>query len=154
MAMKHIEPWDWKFIVIHSSNTKATEFVGLQEMDRLHRSQFKLSIGYHAVINRDGIIEYGRPMNNAGAHLPDYDRSALGICMIGGKGKGKNGKGEDNYTAAQYKNLAWLLPNMKVSFPNVLVVGHNHLDEETECPHFSVNRFLMREGLAHLTLKG
>ena len=154
MAMKHIEPWAWKYIVIHSSFTKANEFIGLKEMDRIHRSQFKLSIGYHAVINRDGIIEYGRPMNNAGAHLDDYDSEALGICMIGGRAKGKGGKGEDNYTDAQFKNLAWLLSNMQASFSNVFVVGHSRLDETTDCPHFSVHEFLMREGLAHLNFKG
>jgi|SaaInlV_100m_DNA_3_1039692.scaffolds.fasta_scaffold00092_17 N-acetylmuramoyl-L-alanine amidase len=152
MAMKHINPWEWEYIVIHSSFTKATEFIGLQEMDRLHRSQCKLSVGYHAVIDRDGIIEYGRPMNNAGAHLEEYDRKALGICMIGGQSK--KGKGEDNYTDSQYKNLAWLLENMSVSFSNARVVAHGKLDNTTKCPHFSVSAFLLREGLGFLNLRG
>ena len=148
MTMKSIKPEERKYIVIHSSFTRKNDFIGLREMEKKHRSQHKLSIGYHAVIQRDGIIEYGRPLNNAGAHLEGHDREALGICMIGGRSAA--GKPQDNFTDAQFKNLKWLLNNLAASFPNANVVGHSKLDELSKCPHFSVSEFLMREGLAHL----
>ena len=147
MALKYKEANDRKYIVVHSSFTKADQDIGKEELDRKHRDLGMFEIGYHAIIRRDGIIEYGRPFNRGGIHTEGHDQHSIGICMIGGMSD--KDKPQDNFTACQFKNLKWLLNSLRVDYPEAIVVGHNKLNRDTKCPSFSVPSFLMREGLAN-----
>lgn len=149
MTIKYKEQGERKYIIIHSSFTTINEHIGVEELDRKHRANSKLSIGYHVVIRRDGIIEYGRPLNRAGAHMEGYDHESIGICLIGGASK--TGVSQNNFTEAQFKNLKWILESLSLSYEQASVVGHSKLDALTKCPNFSVSTFLMKEGLAHLS---
>ena len=72
------------YIVVHSTNTKPNVDLSARDIDERHRKRGLLKIGYHCVIKRDGTIELGRPFNEIGAHLQDYDIKSVGICIIGG----------------------------------------------------------------------
>lgn len=149
MSIQYKELPTRKYIIIHSSFTTPDQHIGVAEIEREHRMQCKLSIGYHYVIRRDGTLENGRPANRAGAHTTGHDHHSIGICMIGGADK--QGKPANNFQQAQFKQLKWLIGNLAVSFPEAKVVGHNKLNPNTRCPSFSVQSWLMKEGLAKLS---
>jgi N-acetyl-anhydromuramyl-L-alanine amidase AmpD len=53
------------------------------------------NIGYHAVIERDGNIVYGRHLEEIGAHVVGHNAKSIGICMVG----------TDQYSSHQWDSL-------------------------------------------------
>ena len=56
-------------------------------------------IGYHYVIDIDGVVETGRGLDEVGAHAAGFNAASIGICMVGTK----------RYTPAQWQALTGLL---------------------------------------------
>jgi hypothetical protein len=137
-----------KFLIIHSSLTSSTQAVTLKDLERKHRMAGKLSIGYHFVITRGGVLETGRPLTQVGQHTPGHNQHSIGICLIGGVDK--KGNPQDNYTPQQYKTLEYLLANLSFKFPKAVAVGHNHVSPSNPCPCFPVMQWLRTRGLDHL----
>jgi len=102
-------------------------------------------IGYHYVITNgvqssmypyvasgDGIIQEGRPLEIAGAHVKGQNTNSIGVCLIG----------KHHFTAKQLYDalptlLQLLLPTYGLTFDNVY--GHNEFDPDKTCPNFDVN---------------
>ena len=74
---------DIKYIVVHCSDTPNNEKIGAKEIHEMHLSFGWDGIGYHKVINRNGIIENGRPEYWVGAHVKGKNDLSLGVCLIG-----------------------------------------------------------------------
>jgi N-acetylmuramoyl-L-alanine amidase len=101
-------------------------------------------IGYHYVITNgvqasmypyvledDGVIQEGRPVEISGAHVKGQNSHSIGICLIG----------KHHFTARQLYDslptlLQILLPTYGLTFDNVY--GHNEFNPEKTCPNFSV----------------
>jgi N-acetylmuramoyl-L-alanine amidase len=145
-------------VTVHCSATKPSQDWGAQEVDRMHRNQGWLCIGYHYVIRRDGTVELGRPVAAEGSHCRDGNRNKtnIGICLIGGVSEkpqqhtpGNKWNGSDaecNFTAAQMVALKQLLAHLKAEqfggkdFP---VEGHRDVPGVRKaCPSFQVSVFL------------
>lgn len=142
-----------KYIVVHCSATKSNSDIGLDEIDDWHRARGWDGCGYHAVIRRSGLIEYGRHFDRPGAHVKGFNTRSVGICMVGGVDH--EGKGENNFTADQFMSLKLLLIVMKRSYPNAEILGHRDLSPDLdgdgiveehewlkECPSFDVRRWM------------
>jgi hypothetical protein len=43
-------------------------------------------IGYHFLIDRDGTVAKGRPVEQVGAHTMDHNVGSIGISLFGGHG--------------------------------------------------------------------
>ncbi|WP_221800498.1 N-acetylmuramoyl-L-alanine amidase [Oceanobacter mangrovi] len=103
-------------------------------------------IGYHYVIELDGTIRSGRPLNEIGAHAYGHNRFSVGICIVG----------TDAFTKRQWAALAtlvdWLICE-RIAAPPV-ICGHRDLspdvngDGEVEpwewvktCPGFDVKEW-------------
>ena len=71
-------------LVIHCAATKPNMDIGRDEIDSWHKARGWSGIGYHYVIRRDGRIESGRPVEQAGAHASGYNANSIGICLVGG----------------------------------------------------------------------
>ena len=102
-------------------------------------------IGYHYVITNgvqasmypyvledDGVIQEGRPVEISGAHVKGLNSHSIGICLIG----------KHHFTARQLYDslptlLQILLPTYGLTFDNVY--GHNEFNPEKSCPNFNVN---------------
>ena len=102
-------------------------------------------IGYHYVITNgvqssmypyvledDGVIQEGRPIEISGAHVKGQNSHSIGICLIG----------KHHFTARQLYDalptlLQILLPTHGLTFDNVY--GHNEFNPEKSCPNFDVN---------------
>lgn len=126
-------------VIIHAADTPADMDIGAEEIRRWHVEGNGWSdIGYHYVIRRDGRIELGRDLDGdgdvedeQGAHVYGHNRGTLGICMVGGKP-------DCNYTAAQWRSLAWLVRDIlgRHGLTPADVYGHRDFDDGKTCPQF------------------
>lgn len=133
-------------IAIHCSATKAnldfygpqaTADIGVKEITVWHKERGFNGIGYHFVIRRNGVIETGRDLNIAGAHVANYNSNSIGICLVGGVDS-KN-KAENNYTKEQWDSLLKLIKALREKFPKTIIKGHRDYPKvNKECPCFDV----------------
>ncbi len=141
------------YIVVHCSATPASMDVDAKLIDRWHRQKGWLKIGYHFVIKRDGTVESGRKLDEAGAHVYGHNQHSIGICMVGGMTEDMRYP-EDNFTAAQWASLKALLVEMKGLYPNADVLGHRDLDPNKACPSFDMiskwNEWFPEKGESHV----
>jgi len=112
------------------------------EIDRWHRDRGWNGIGYHAVIDRDGSVAWGRPVEQAGAHVAGRNASTLGVCLLGGAGSDANDQFREHYTAEQERALSQIIADWKARFPTIKKVsGHNEYAAKA-CPGFQVQEWL------------
>ena len=127
-------------LVIHCSAVKPDQTSSAAQIDTWHREDrhYKLGIGYHYVIRRDGTIEPGRPEWMIGAHClvkgHHYNTHSIGICYEGGLDA--RGQPDDTRTAEQKATMRLLLEDLRKRYPRALVVGHRDLDPKKACPCF------------------
>lgn len=122
------------FIIIHASAVKPDQTSSAAQIDEWHKQRGWKSIGYHAVIRRDGTIEPGRPVHEVGAHCYLHNRHSIGICYEGGLDA--EGKPADTRTPEQKKAMRELLKKLHKEYPKALIVGHRDLAPERDCPCF------------------
>ena len=139
-------------IFVHCSATRPDWMAGQSaeakrdEIDRWHKQRgFKsitgVHIGYHYVIDRDGIIVAGRPVDEIGAHVKGHNTGSIGICLIGGHGSNENDRFTDHYTANQAVSLHNLIDRLRAEHPGIKQVrGHNEVAAKA-CPGFNVARW-------------
>ena len=141
-------------IVVHCSATKASHYIGAEDIRRWHVDDNGWSdIGYHFVIKRDGEVDPGRPVDRAGAHCYGHNKYSIGICMVGGIDRG--GEPENNFNPIQFDALLTLIRELKDEYPIDDICGHRDLspdvdgDGEVEqhewvkaCPCFDVREYL------------
>lgn len=123
-------------IIVHCSATKPSMDIDAKEIDRWHRRNGWLMIGYHYVIKRDGCVQIGREEDVIGAHVSGHNDDSVGICMVGGVNDA--GKAEQNFTTDQYESLAALLYSLEKKYPQAQVSGHRDWTSHKECPSFDV----------------
>lgn len=123
-------------VIVHCSATKPDQNITAKNIKKWHTEErgFK-DIGYHYVIRRDGTLEKGRDIGEAGAHARGHNLESIGVCLIGGIDKFNSP--EQNYTANQYYTLKKLLDVLCVTFPNADIIGHNNVSDKA-CPVFNV----------------
>ena len=120
-------------IVIHCSAVRPDQTSSAAQIDSRHRKRgFKLGIGYHYVIRRNGEIELGRPEWMVGAHCVNHNSHSIGVCYEGGHDI--RGQPADTRTAAQKASLRRLLEDLHQRYPHALIVGHHDLDPHRNCP--------------------
>ena len=97
--MRHIED-----IVVHSSATKPSMDIGVDEIRQWHLARKFRDVGYHYIIRRCGEIELGRNISETGAHVRGHNKHSIGICMVGGLDE--HGKAAPSFTQWQWAILA------------------------------------------------
>jgi len=126
---------DINLIVVHCSATPEGRDVSTETIRDWHVKGNKWSdIGYHYVIELDGKVKNGRPLERAGAHVRGFNKSSIGICYVGGMTKDMK-EPKDTRTNAQHKSLIDLLLELKLKFPNAIVKGHRDFSPKA-CPSF------------------
>ena len=120
-------------IVIHCSAVRPNQTSSAAQIDTWHRQRgFKLGIGYHYVIRRNGEIEPGRPEYMVGAHCQNHNAHSIGICYEGGLDI--RGQPADTRTAEQKTTLRLVLEDLHRRYPKALIVGHHDLNPHKDCP--------------------
>ena len=120
-------------LIIHCSSVKPDQTSSAAQIDTWHRQRgWKLGIGYHYVVRRNGEIEHGRPEWMIGAHCLNHNAHSIGICYEGGLDA--RGQPDDTRTAEQKASLRRLLEDLHRRYPRALIVGHHDLDPKKACP--------------------
>lgn len=145
MIYKQLMTVNW--LVIHCAATPPLMDIGAKEIDRMHRERGFFQIGYHFVIRRNGVIENGRDETTPGAHARGHNHDSLGICLVGGVKQGDVKTAENNFTKEQFASLVTKLKELKVRYPNAVILGHRELEKRfheqlKDCPSFDVTEWL------------
>lgn len=123
------------YIVVHSSASPEGREDTAEDVTRWHLARRFKDIGYHYVIELDGIVFQGRPLPKQGAHVRGHNTHTIGICYIGGTDNTHQRNPKDTRTLDQMKSLEHLLTDLKTMFPDAEIVGHGNL-AATSCPSF------------------
>ena len=119
-------------ITIHhtaTSNTYSDAKEVVRSIQRFHQEERGwCDIGYHYLIDREGVIYEGRPLWAVGAHVKNHNKGNIGIALIGNYE-------EASPTPEQLKALtaliSWLVYKYKIPLSNIK--GHRDY-AETLCP--------------------
>lgn len=130
------------YVVLHhtadpSENKDITE-IAREEV----ASQGFVTVGYHAIIQGNGTVQYGRPIGkvpaaNLGLNTPSY-----AIALEGNFHPGSPGYCGEQPTAPQLKSLIDLVENVKKKLPHLrFLIGHRDVarlagvaSDATACP--------------------
>lgn len=128
-------------IVIHCSATPPSQDIGADTIRQWHVDGNGWSdIGYHYVIRRSGVLETGRPMAKAGAHVRGHNEHSIGICVVGGTDE--SGKSEPNFTGEQWEHLRMVIDTLAHVYPEADLCGHRDFpDVAKDCPCFDVKHW-------------
>ena len=119
------------YIVVHCSATNPDADIGVDEIRQWHMDGNHWDdIGYHAVIRRDGEIEFGRHFDEPGAHVKGQNYRSVGVCMVGGVDH--DGKPENNFTHDQFESLTILLDMLERAYPLAKILGHRDLSPDLD----------------------
>ena len=126
-------------IIIHCTATpEGRDYTVAQIRDWHVKGNGWSDIGYHFVIDRNGTVHKGRPIEKIGAHTTGQNATSIGIAYIGGISNDGKKTPKDTRTPAQRVALVNLVKELKATFgENVTVHGHNEFAAKA-CPSFNV----------------
>jgi len=132
---------------IHWTETFSDQDVDSVWIDAQHKEAGAAGIGYHLVIRRDGVIEAGRPMAEAGAHDKNHNKHFLGFAFVGGLNETSDAavkpytqyRSSKSITAAQWTAYHGIMASFHRVFPQALVAGHYMTSDDGDTdPAFDV----------------
>lgn len=137
-------------IIIHCTATRPDWWTGTSadvktnEVRNWHTSKGWSDIGYHYLIDRDGTVVTGRPLDRTGAHVKGHNTGTVGISLFGGFGGSAGDNFADNFTEDQERALLDLIAKLKADHPSITKIsGHNQYAAKA-CPCFSVPAWLKK----------
>lgn len=136
-------------IIVHCTATRAEWWAGRPTADKVAevrqwhvRDRGWRDIGYHFLIDRDGTVATGRPLDQVGAHVAGHNTGTIGISLFGGHGGATTDKFEDNFTSEQDAALRNLIANLQNRFPSISKISGHHEYANKACPCFDVRSWL------------
>lgn len=136
---------DVRKIIIHESASKFGDAMLIRQWHV--GSRHWNDIGYHYVIlngirspdgvyviEDDGLVEEGRPLDHVGAHTKGYNADSIGICLIGHR----------HFSSNQlFDTLPKLIQQLMGEFGlNVDdVYGHNEFTNQKTCPDIDMREY-------------
>lgn len=114
-------------LVVHHSALSQRD--GPREIQRMHlKDKGYADIGYHFVIDGQGAIYEGRPINVRGAHVGGFNTGSVGVCLMG------NFETESP-TRAQLNSLMELGALLRDGYGITHLAGHHDFrNQNTVCP--------------------
>lgn len=136
-------------IIVHCTATRPEWWAGkslgqkVAEIRRWHVSERGWKdIGYHFLIDRDGKVMPGRPLEREGAHVMGHNSGTIGIALFGGHGSASTDRFADHFTPEQDSALRAVIAGLQQRFPAIRTVsGHNDYAAKA-CPGFAVASWL------------
>ena len=111
-------------IVLHHA---AVETASAEDIDRIHKGNGWIGIGYHFYVRKNGEVHRGRPEWAAGAHVLNHNGHTIGVCAEG------NYEVEENMPTAQLVALRELVALLQEKYPGIDVKQHKNY-MATACP--------------------
>ena len=124
-------------VIIHCSATPEGRDVKTKEIKKWHLNNGWRDIGYHYVIELDGKVVEGRPVELVGAHCFGQNKFSIGVCYVGGMNKSMS-KPKDTRTEEQKESLIKLIKKLRGSYGDLTIHGHNEYSNKA-CPSFDVS---------------
>ena len=128
-------------IILHCSATREGRDYSVATIRKWHTDKGWRDIGYHYVIQLDGTINTGRPVEMTGAHVRGHNKDSIGICYIGGVEAKRDPRGKwvakDTRTEALAISIEKLILELMDKYPNATLHGHNEFSNKA-CPSFDV----------------
>jgi len=135
-------------IIIHCTATRPAFMEGhstaakVAEIRRWHTDDRGWSdIGYHFLIDRNGAVAKGRPIERDGAHVRGHNKGTIGISLFGGHGSAETDSFGVNFTGEQAVALRKLVNDLRAKYGMVPITGHNEYAAKA-CPGFNVQTWL------------
>ena len=128
-----------KRIIIHCTDSPDDLDIGLAEINQWHKARgweskkTKTPCGYHHIIRKDGKIQQGRLEEEVGSHCFGYNRSSIGITVVG----------RNQFNPKQAATLNKLCRQLidKYGLKPFDVYGHYELDDRKTCPNMDMHKF-------------
>jgi N-acetylmuramoyl-L-alanine amidase len=125
-------------IFIHCSATPEGRDIKMETIKSWHvKGRGWRDIGYHFVIELDGMLRPGRRMEQMGAGVKGHNEHSIHVCYVGGLDKNK--KAKDTRTEAQRETLNTIIGGLLKEYPDASVHGHNEFAKKA-CPSFDVQK--------------
>jgi hypothetical protein len=83
------------------------------EIDKMHRRQGWLKIGYHFVVTTEGELETGRALGFPGAHARGFNNCSIGIALCG-----------SDHSDEQLSSLFTLVLGLLLQYPDAEIINH------------------------------
>lgn len=130
-----------KEIILHCSATPENRDIKAKDIREWHINENGWKdIGYHYIIDIDGTVENGRPVEQPGAHTKGHNENSIGICYIGGCDK--NMKSKDTRTPEQMDALLDLVYVLCEQYHLTIENIHCHNEySDKNCPSFTIDEF-------------
>ena len=137
-------------VVIHATESFTNANYGAIEINNFHNKLGHDGIAYHYVIQRDGRLQRGRPVNRVGEHAPinNHNSFSIGVVLVGGLNTASTDETLElattskNFTREQYTTLEKFLQSFYNVYPGGQVFGHNDIDLEEDDPFFDVSDYI------------
>ena len=126
-----------KKVIIHCSATPKGRNVKTDTIRDWHLAKGWSDIGYHYVIELDGQIQVGRPVELLGAHTRGENKGSIGICYVGGMNLPMTHQ-EDTRTDEQKESLICLIADLRKRYPAITIHPHSDFSAKA-CPSFDVH---------------
>ena len=138
-------------VIVHWSETFQNANLNGQQLEILTGAG---SRKYHYIIKRDGSIERGKPISQAGSHTPGHNSFSIGVCLVGGMKVPSVGsesttsrddlyeKGAESLTRSQYNSLYQFFRVFFTQYPGGQALGHSEIDITADDPGFEVRDYV------------
>ncbi len=137
-------------IIIHCTATRPdwmsdnSTAAKVKEVTKWHLDKGWSDCGYHYLVDRQGAVANGRPVERTGAHVKGHNTGTIGISLFGGFGGSAGDSFADNFTEDQERALLDLIAKLKADHPSITKIsGHNQYAAKA-CPCFSVPAWLKK----------
>lgn len=131
-------------IIVHCTCTFAQQKVTIEILRKWHKQRGFKDVGYHYLIDIEGNILTGRPVEQVGAHCTDHNAHSIGVAYAGGLGA--DARPANTLSEKQKVALVQLLTELKERYPEASIHGHSEFANKA-CPCFDVQQFVEEVGL-------
>lgn len=129
-----VTDWNWggeltlrsrtDYIVLHHAAARSCT---AEQVDKWHKDNGWIGIGYHYFVRKNGTVYRGRSENTVGAHVSGLNHCSIGICAEGDYDR------ETAMPSAQMAAIAELIRELRTRHPRAKVVGHREVGS-SDCP--------------------
>jgi hypothetical protein len=120
----------------HATDARSTT-MRLEKIRMAHRGKGWGDIGYHYIVDRDGRVWQGRPLNWQGAHVKDHNEGNIGVVALGNFDRQAPSSAQ---IAALNRQLSTLMRQYRVPISSV----KTHQEwAPTACPGTNLQRYMV-----------
>ena len=144
-------PRDITEFVTHWTATFSNQNIGAEDVHTWHLDREFSGCGYHYVIQRDGKLQRGRPLNIKGAHAKKHGHNSysIGIAFVGGFNcpsgtpNPERFTTSDSFTEEQWNTYAMFVESFYTVWPGGQAWGHNDTTDQGKIdPGFDVQQYV------------